>query len=75
MFYVDYMDLVYLVSKPHVLGRIVKLLFPFMEYEFTCTYKPRCTHVVANVLSRLPDITKPTRVCDQTIDAIFKNYN
>jgi len=26
-------------------------------------------HVVANVLSRLPDITKPTGVHDQTIDA------
>ncbi len=32
-------------------------------------YKPCRTHVVANALSRLPDITKPTSVLNQTIYA------
>jgi hypothetical protein len=32
-------------------------------------YKLGRTHVVAHVLSRLPDITKPIGVPDQTIDA------
>jgi len=32
-------------------------------------YKPHRTHVVANALLRLLDITKPTSVPDQTIDA------
>jgi hypothetical protein len=40
----------------------------FLEYDFTIVYKPRC-HVVAYALSRLPDITKPTGVVDQTTNA------
>jgi hypothetical protein len=32
-------------------------------------YKPSRTHVVANALSRLPNITKPTSVFDQTTNA------
>ncbi len=65
VFYVDHMALVYLVNKPQVLGRIVKWLLLFLESDFTIVYKPTKTHVVANVLSRLLDITKPTRVFDK----------
>ncbi len=32
-------------------------------------YKPRKTRVVADALSRLPNITKPTSVFDQTTNA------
>jgi len=32
-------------------------------------YKPSKIHVVANALSRLPDIIKPTCVFDQTTNA------
>jgi len=53
VFYVDHMALVYLVSKPHMLGRITRRLLLFLEYEFTIVYKLDRTHVVANVLSRL----------------------
>jgi hypothetical protein len=69
VFYVDNMALVYLVNKPHVLGRIARWLLLFLEYDFTIVYKPSKTHVVANSLSRLPDGTKPTCVLDQTINA------
>jgi hypothetical protein len=31
-------------------------------------YKPYRTHVIANALSRLPDLTKPIGVPNQTID-------
>jgi hypothetical protein len=69
VFYVDNMALVYLVNKPHVLGRIARWLLLFLEYDFIIVYKPNKTHVVANSLSRLPDSTKPTCVLDQTINA------
>jgi len=41
----------------------------FLEYDFTIVYKPRRTHVIAVALLRLPDITKPIGVLNQTIDA------
>jgi hypothetical protein len=74
VFYVDHMALVYLVNKPHVLGKIIKwLLLLFLEYDFIVMYKPSKTHVIADALSRLPDITKPIGVLDQTIDASLFN--
>ncbi len=69
VFYVDHMALVYLVNKPQVLGRITRWLLLFLEYDFTVVYKPRKIHVVADALSRPPDITKLIIVFDQTIDA------
>jgi hypothetical protein len=50
VFYVDYMALVYLVNKPHVLRRIVKWKLLFLEYDFTIIYKPNKTCVVVDVL-------------------------
>ncbi len=41
----------------------------FLEYDFTIVYKPNRTHVVANALSRLLDITKPISVLNQTTNA------
>jgi hypothetical protein len=41
----------------------------FLKYDFTIVYKPSRTHVVADALSRLLDITKPIGVPNQTIDA------
>jgi hypothetical protein len=69
VFYVDHMALVYLVNKPQVLGRNAKWLLLFLNYDFTITYKPSKSHVVANALSRLLDVTKPISVLDQTTDA------
>jgi hypothetical protein len=63
------MALVYLVNKPHVSRKLARWLLLFLEYEFIITYKPGRIHVVANALSRLLDITKPTGVPNQTIDA------
>jgi hypothetical protein len=63
------MALVYLVNKPHVLGRIIRLLLLFLKYDFIVMYKISRTHVVANALSKLLDITQPTSVPNQTIDA------
>jgi hypothetical protein len=53
------MALVYLVNKPHVLGRIIRWLLLFLEYDFTIVYKPGRTHVVVDALSRLSNITEP----------------
>ncbi len=66
VFYVNRMASIYLVNKPHVLGRISKWLLLFLKYDFTIMYKSNKTHVVGDALSRLPDITKPTCVRDQT---------
>ncbi len=57
VFYVDHMALVYLVNKPQVVGIIVKWLLLFLKYDFIVVYKPSITHVIANALSRLPNIT------------------
>jgi hypothetical protein len=66
VFYVDHMALVYLVNKPHVLRRIVRWLLSFLEYDFIVVYKPSKTHVVIDALSRLPNITKPIGMFDET---------
>jgi hypothetical protein len=69
VFYVDHMALVYLVNKPLVLRRIVRWLLLFLEYDFKVMYKLGKIHVVANALSRLPHITEPIGVLDQTTEA------
>jgi hypothetical protein len=66
--YVDHMAPVYLVNKSHVFGRITKWLL-FLEYEFTIVYKLGITHVVANVLSKLLDSSKPLGIPYQIMDA------
>jgi hypothetical protein len=38
VFYVNHMALVYLANKPQVLGRIVKWLLLFLEYDFVVVY-------------------------------------
>jgi hypothetical protein len=45
-----------------VFGRIAKWLLLFLEYEFTIIYKLGRTHVVADVLSRLQNSSKPLGV-------------
>ncbi len=66
MFYVDHMALVYLINKPQVSGRIARCLLLFLECDFIGVYKPCKIHVIVDALSRLPGITKPTCVPDQT---------
>jgi hypothetical protein len=58
------MALVYLVNKPHVLRKIAIWLLLFLDYDFIIMYKLGITHVIANALSRLPNITEPTCVLD-----------
>jgi hypothetical protein len=60
------MALAYLVNKPQVSKRIARWLLLFLKHDFTIVYKPSKTHVVINALARLPNITKPTSVLDQT---------
>jgi hypothetical protein len=63
------MVLVYLVNKPQVFGRIARWLLLFLEYEFIIIYKPGRTHVVVDVLFRLPNSLKPLGIPNQTMDA------
>jgi hypothetical protein len=64
IFYVNHMALVYLINKPQLSGRIAKWVLLFLEYEFTIIYKPSRTHVVTDVLSRLPYSSNPLGVLD-----------
>jgi len=52
-----------------VFRRITKWLLLFLEYEFTIIYKPGRTHVVVDVLSRLPNSLKLLGLPNQTVDA------
>jgi hypothetical protein len=62
------MDVVYLVDKTQVSRRIAKWLL-FLEYEFIVVYKHGGTHVVADVLSKLPYNSEPLGVTNQIVDA------
>jgi len=66
---VEHMVLVYLVNKLHVFGRITRWLLLFLEYEFIIVYKLDRTHVVFDVLSRLPNSSEPLGIPYQTINA------
>jgi len=59
VFYVNHMTFIYLVNKPQVSKRIAKCMLLFLEYEFTIVYKLGRTHVVINVLFKLPISLKP----------------
>jgi hypothetical protein len=61
--------LVYLVNKPHEYKRITRWLLLFLEYEFIVVYKPSRTHVVIDVLSKLPDSLEALQVPDLIVDA------
>jgi hypothetical protein len=63
------MALVYLVNKPHILGRITKWLLLFLEYDFTLVYKLGIIHVVVDALLKLRDIIESTSVFDQNTNA------
>jgi hypothetical protein len=64
VFYVNHMAFIYLVNKPQVFGSITKWLFLFLKYEFRIIYKHGRTHVVADVLSKLQNSSKPLGVLD-----------
>ncbi len=51
-----------------MLGRITRCLLSFLEYEFTIVYKPNRTHIVVDVLSKLPESSKPLGVPNQIVD-------
>ncbi len=55
VFYVDHMALMYLVNKPQVSGIIVRWLLLFLKYDFKIIYKLGRSHLMAYVLSRLPN--------------------
>ncbi len=56
------MALIYLVNKPQLFGRIARWLLLFLKYEFIVVYEPSRTHVVVNVLSKLPICSEPLGV-------------
>jgi hypothetical protein len=59
VFYIDHMTLMYLVNKPQVFGRIVRWLLLFLKYDFKIIYKLGRSHLMADVLNRLPNQASP----------------
>jgi hypothetical protein len=55
VFHVDHKALVYIVNKPQVFGKIVRLLLLFLEYDFKIVYKPHRSHLMVDALCRLPN--------------------
>ncbi len=66
VFYVNHMALVYLVNKPQVSRKITRWLLLFLKYDFIVVYKLSKTHLVINVLSKLLNVTKFSRILEQT---------
>jgi hypothetical protein len=63
------MGFIYLVKKPQMSRRIARWLSLFLEYEFIIIYKPRRTHVIVDVFSKLPNSSKSLGITNWTIDA------
>jgi hypothetical protein len=55
--------------------RKISRLLLFLEFEFIVVYKLGRTHVVADVLSVLPDSSKSLGVLDQIVDASLFSLN
>ncbi len=66
VFYVDHMVFMYLVNKPQVVGRIVRRLLLFLDYDFKIVYKPNSSHLMACALNKLPNQVELVGVPDQT---------
>ncbi len=66
VFYLNHMALVYLVNKPQVSQRLIRWLLLFLEYDFIVIYKLNKTHVVIDVLSKLLNVTKSSRILEHT---------
>jgi hypothetical protein len=64
IFYVDHMELLYLVQKPQVSRKITWWLLLFLEYVFFIIYKPGRSHFVANALSQLLHLIEESGVLD-----------
>ncbi len=62
VYYVDHIALIYLLNKPHALGKITRWLLLFLEYEFTLVYKPNKIHIVTYALSNLLDVIESSRI-------------
>jgi hypothetical protein len=69
------MVLLYLARKPQVSRKIASWLLIFFEYDFSIIYKPRKSHSVVDILSRMPNLTKESGIPDQTMTATLSFYN
>jgi hypothetical protein len=67
--FVFYMALLYLVKKPQLSRQITRWLLLFLEYNFSLVYKPRCFHLVVDVVLWLLDVIENLGVFNKTIDA------
>jgi hypothetical protein len=62
IFYVNHMMLLYFVQKPQLLGRLMKCLLIFLEYDFSLIYKLERSHSMVDALSRMFDFTKQSGI-------------
>ncbi len=69
-YHVDHLAFMYLIKKPWVSNMITKWLLLFLENDFLIIYKLGQSHLVVDVLYKLPNITKNLRVPNQTTNVL-----
>ncbi len=66
------MDVVHLVNKTQVFGRITRWLLSFLQYDLKIIHKLGRSHVLPNALSTIYNTNEHISVLNQTIDfALF----
>ena len=53
MFHVDHQELLYLVNKPDIVGRIARWILLLQEFDYLVIHTLGRSHMVADYLSRL----------------------
>ncbi len=74
-YHVDHLAFMYLIKKPWVSNMITKWLLLFLENDFLIIYQLGQSHLVVDVLYKLPNITENLGVPNQTTNVLYSSYN
>ena len=69
LFFMDHQDLLYLVNKPCLIGRITRWMLILLEFDFTIIVRKATTHVLADNMSWIPNREATIKVNDDLLDA------
>ena len=69
VFHVDHQALLYLVSKPQLVGRLARWMLLLQEFNFEIVHTPGRLHAVADFLSRLESGEAAEGISDELPDA------
>lgn len=68
VFFVDHMEIKFLVKKPKLSGRLARWILLLEEFDYTVEYKPERMHLQADHLSRLSEEVDIAPVDDGFVD-------